>query len=331
MTNQNSAYGVGLATVSSDGTILDTWFPFVHNGSVPPTAGSRVLSEQETFQKLGKRGVAALEHDPLRDVHTIAVETVIEDLSRPPLDIHDVYLRLHLLSRRAIRPREASLDGFLPLLSDVAWTSLGPCKPERLEELLWTGRGRGTLVEVRGIFKLPRMTDYVTLTDVWIADVNRVVLGAHLAPGTAVMPEGFCGLNAGTLGACMVEGRISLGVTVGAGTDIGGGASIMGTTSGGGKHIVSIGERCLLGANSGVGISLGDDCVVEAGLYITAGSLVKLPSGENVKAQTLSGKSEILFRRNSLSGNIEALPNKKTWGGLNPHIHQLGKISGRKA
>jgi 2,3,4,5-tetrahydropyridine-2-carboxylate N-succinyltransferase len=330
MTNSSSAYGAGLATVASDGTILDTWFPTVRLNTASPAVGSRVLSQQETFEKLGKRGVTALVEDPVRDVQTIAVETVIGDLSRPPVDIHDVYLRLHLLSYRLIRPREANLEGFLSLLSDVAWTSLGPCKPEKVEELLWNGRGRGTLVDVRGIFKLPRMIDYVAPSDVWIADVNRVILGAHLAPGSAVMPEGFCSLNAGTLGACMVEGRISLGVAIGAGTDIGGGASIMGTTSGGGKHVVSIGERCLLGANSGVGISLGDDCVVEAGLYITAGSLVTLPTGDKVKALTLSGKSEMLFRRNSTLGSIEALPNKKSWGGLNPQIHQPMSISRRK-
>ncbi|MDQ7982101.1 DapH/DapD/GlmU-related protein [Paraburkholderia sp. SARCC-3016] len=331
MTDSNSAYGAGLATVAGDGTILDTWFPVVRLNTASPAVGSHVLSNQETFEKLGKRGLNALAKDPVRDVQTIAIETLIEDLSQPPVDIHDLYLRFHLLSYRLIRPREANLEGFLTLLSDVAWTSLGPCKPEKVEELLWNGRGRGTLVDVRGVFKLPRMIDYVAPSDIWIADVNRVLLGAHLAPGTAVMPEGFCSLNAGTMGPCMVEGRISLGVIVGAGTDIGGGASIMGTTSGGGKHVVSIGERCLLGANSGVGISLGDDCVVEAGLYITAGSLVTLPSGDKVKALTLSGKSGVLFRRNSASGIIEALPAKKSWGGLNPQIHQPGSISQRKA
>jgi 2,3,4,5-tetrahydropyridine-2-carboxylate N-succinyltransferase len=232
-----------------------------------------------------------------------------------------VFLRLHLLSHRLIRPHTANLEGIFSVLPNVAWTSLGPCLPEQVDALRWAARASSLTLEVRSIDKLPRMTDYVLPAAVRIADANRVRLGAHLGRGTTVLHEGFCNFNAGTLGTSMVEGRISAGVVVGDGTDIGGGASIMGVLSGGGKQIVSIGERCLLGANSGTGIALGDDCIVEAGCYVTAGTLVKLPSGEIVKAVELSGKSHILFRRHSQTGAIEAIPRNQPWGHLNPALH----------
>jgi 2,3,4,5-tetrahydropyridine-2,6-dicarboxylate N-succinyltransferase len=214
-----------------------------------------------------------------------------------------------------------NLDGLFSLLTNVAWTSHGPCLPEKVEALRWHVRGNGETLSVRSIDRIPRMTDYVVPLGVRIADADRVRLGAHLSPGTTVMHEGFCNFNAGTLGASMVEGRISAGVIVGDGTDIGGGASIMGTLSGGGSHKISIGEKCLLGANSGLGISLGDNCVIEAGCYITAGTLVRLPTGQVVKASALSGQTNVLFRRHSQTGAVEALPRTGNWGGLNPTLH----------
>jgi 2,3,4,5-tetrahydropyridine-2-carboxylate N-succinyltransferase len=242
----------------------------------------------------------------------VVVETVIADLSQPPADVADAYLRLHLLSHRLIRPHEANLDGIFGVLPNVAWTDQGPMLPER---------AAASRAHVRSVDKFPRMLDFVVPSGVRIADGDRVRLGAHLAEGTTVMHEGFCNYNAGTLGASMVEGRISAGVVVGDGSDIGGSASIMGTLSGGGKEVVSIGERCLLGANSGLGISLGDECIVEAGLYITAGTLVRLPDGEVVKGRELSGASNLLFRRHSQTGAVEAVQRSGSWGGLNEALH----------
>jgi 2,3,4,5-tetrahydropyridine-2-carboxylate N-succinyltransferase len=255
-------------------------------------------------------------------VQVVAVRTTITDLSAPPVDAHDVYLRLHLLSSRLVRPRELSTEGFFALLANVAWTSAGPV----LATELTAGR-RAQLralhghVTVFGVDKFPRMVDYVLPSGVRIGDADRVRLGAHLAEGTTVMHEGFVNYNAGTLGPSMVEGRISAGVVVGADSDVGGGASIMGTLSGGGKEVVSIGSGCLLGANAGIGISLGDRCVVEAGCYVTAGSRVTLPDGSVVKARDLSGRDGLLFRRNSVSGALEAIPRDGDWGSLNAALH----------
>jgi 2,3,4,5-tetrahydropyridine-2-carboxylate N-succinyltransferase len=226
------------------------------------------------------------------------------------------------LSQRFVKPRTINLDGAFGLLQNVAWTSRGPVAVEALESVAWNLAQRGEHLVVHGVDKFPRMTDYVVPSGVRIADASRVRLGAHLASGTTVMHEGFCNFNAGTLGASMVEGRISAGVIVGDGSDIGGGASIMGTLSGGGKEMVTIGERCLLGANSGIGISLGDDCIVEAGLYVTAGTVVIDPSGSHVKAKLLSGQSNLLFRRNSLTGAVEVIARSGSWGGLNADLHK---------
>ena len=248
---------------------------------------------------------------------------VTADLDHHPVDAADVYLRLHLLSVRLVRPHGADLTGVFGLLSNVVWTSRGPCAVDDFERTRARLRADGPLT-VHGVDKFPRMVDYVLPPGVRIADADRVRLGAHLAEGTTVMHEGFVNYNAGTLGASMVEGRISAGVVVGAGSDIGGGASIMGTLSGGGKEVVSIGERCLVGANAGIGISLGDDCVVEAGCYVTAGAKVVLPDGDVVKAATLSGTSGVLFRRNSVSGALEAIPRTGDWGGLNAALHTNG-------
>ena len=274
----------GLATFSGD-RILDTWFP---------------RDDGVELRDSGRRRV---------------VEVSI-DLREPPRDVPDAYLRLHLLSWTRVAPHALDLDGVFGVLPNNAWTDRGPMDPADLE----AARAEGHL-GVHGIDKFPRLTDYVTPSGVRIADANRVRLGAHLASGTTVMHEGFVNFNAGTLGASMVEGRISAGVVVGDGSDIGGGASIMGTLSGGGKEVIRIGEGCLVGANAGLGISLGDRSVVEAGCYVTAGSRITLPDGDVVKARELSGRPDLLFRRHSVTGTLEAVPRTGTWGGLNAALH----------
>ena len=258
--------------------------------------------------------------DAIRDVSREIVSLEI-DLSVPPKDAKDAYLRLHLLSHRLVKPHGQSLDGIFGLLTNVVWTSAGPCAVEGFESTRARLKAQFGHVTVLSVDKFPRMVDYVIPTGVRIADADRVRLGAYLSTGTTVMHEGFINFNAGTLGTSMVEGRISAGVVVGDGTDVGGGASIMGTLSGGGKEIISIGQKCLLGANSGLGISLGDNCVIEAGTYITAASKVTLPDGEVVKAATLSGAQNLLFRRNSLTGGLEVVMRTGTWGGLNSVLH----------
>ncbi len=301
-----AAWGHGLATITTDGTVLDTWFHTLGWGEQPPElpADRRRDETRDERRRVVVRPV-----------------TLVIDTDTAPRDAVDVYLRLHLLSHRLAVPRSIDLEGAFGLLANVAWTNLGPVAPDRVEQVAWEERSAGRHLTVHGLDKFPRMTDYVVPSGVRIADADRVRLGAHLAPGTTVMHEGFCNFNAGTLGTSMVEGRISAGVVVGDGSDIGGGASIMGTLSGGGKEVISIGERCLLGANSGIGISLGDDCVVEAGLYVTAGTRVRLPDGDVVKARELSGASNLLFRRHSQSGAVEAVPRSGSWGGLNSILH----------
>ncbi|WEV28458.1 2,3,4,5-tetrahydropyridine-2,6-dicarboxylate N-succinyltransferase [Streptomyces sp. 71268] len=316
------AVAAGLATLSEDGTVLDTWFPAPVLSAEPGPAGTeRITDDERVAELLGPGAPAALGSDLRRGVEVVAVRTVIASLDDKPLDAHDAYLRLHLLSHRLVRPHGVSLDGLFGLLANVAWTSLGPVPVDQVERARLAARAEGLHLQVTSVDKFPRMTDYVTPAGVRIGDADRVRLGAHLAAGTTVMHEGFVNFNAGTLGTSMVEGRISAGVVVGDGSDIGGGASIMGTLSGGGKQVVSIGERCLLGAEAGIGIALGDDCVVEAGLYITAGTRVTLPDGEVVKALELSGVSNLLFRRNSTTGRVEALQRSGSWGGLNEALH----------
>ena len=301
-----AAWGHGLATVADDGVVLDTWFPQLGFGESEPSTLPR-----------GER------QDSVRGV-TVRPVSITIDTDTAPADAVDVYLRLHLLSHRLAKPRTLNLDGIFGLLTNVAWTNLGPIAVDRVDAVRLHERGEGRHLAVHSVDKFPRMTDYVIPSGVRIADADRVRLGAHLASGTTVMHEGFCNFNAGTLGTSMVEGRITAGVVVGDGSDIGGGASIIGTLSGGGTHQVSIGERCLLGAESGIGISLGDECVVEAGLYVTAGTLVAVhgPNGVDVvKARELSGKGGLLYRRNSQSGAVEALPRSAKWDGLNPALH----------
>ncbi|WP_433239044.1 2,3,4,5-tetrahydropyridine-2,6-dicarboxylate N-succinyltransferase [Streptosporangium sp. CA-135522] len=315
----SGAHGVGIATITTDGTVLDTWFPAPQLGE-PPAPGTRRLTSEEAVEALGSGVAALLGPDEDRGVEVIAVRTGITKLSEPPADAHDAYLRLHLLSARLVQPHGQNLDGLFGVLSNVVWTNHGPCPVEGFEAVRLRLRARGQ-VTVYGVDKFPRMVDYVVPSGVRIAEADRVRLGAHLAGGTTVMHEGFVNFNAGTLGASMVEGRISAGVVVGDGSDVGGGASIMGTLSGGGKQVISIGGRCLLGANSGVGISLGDDCVVEAGLYVTAGTKVILPDGRIVKAAELSGSSGLLFRRNSTSGAVEVVARQGTGVELNTALH----------
>jgi 2,3,4,5-tetrahydropyridine-2,6-dicarboxylate N-succinyltransferase len=303
------AWGVGVATVTASGQVLDAWYPDGHLGlgAVPspaPELPPRVLGERV-----------------LPGLSTVAVRTEIGSLADPVKDAAEAYLRLHLLSHRLVRPNELNLDGIFGVLPNVAWTSAGPCPPDRVGELRLVERAAGRHLAVHGVDKFPRMTDYVVPSGVRIADADRVRLGAHLAPGTTVMHEGFVNFNAGTLGTSMVEGRIVAGVVVGDGSDIGGGSSIMGTLSGGGKDRISIGERSLLGANAGIGISLGDDCVVEAGTYVTAASKISLPDGRVVKARELSGVHGLLFWRNSQTGALEARPRTGTGIELNAALH----------
>jgi 2,3,4,5-tetrahydropyridine-2,6-dicarboxylate N-succinyltransferase len=316
----SSAVAAGLATLTAGGTVLDTWYPRPALGAPEgATPGTTRLGALELSGELGPDYGGLVRTDSARGVEIVGVRTVIPDLSAPPADTHDVWLRLHLLSHRLIKPHQADMTGVFGLLTNVAWTSAGPVEAATFDAV----RLRATLghLTVFGVDKFPRMVDYVVPSGVRIADADRVRLGAHLAEGTTVMHEGFVNYNAGTLGPSMVEGRISAGVVVGADSDIGGGASIMGTLSGGGTQIVSIGTGCLLGANAGIGISLGDGCVVEAGCYVTAGSRITLPDGSVVKALELSGRSGLLFRRNSVSGALEALPRAGTWGALNADLH----------
>ncbi|PND56337.1 2,3,4,5-tetrahydropyridine-2,6-dicarboxylate N-succinyltransferase [Mycobacterium sp. ENV421] len=310
-----SAAGVGLATITEDGTVLDTWFPDPELGAYSPSGSTR-LSVAEVPDDLA----AATGPDPARGVETIVVRTVIADLNDKPLDTYDAYLRLHLLSHRLVEPHGLNLDGIFGVLTNVVWTNFGPCQIEGFEDVRLRLRGRGH-VAVYGVDKFPRMVDYVLPSGVRIADADRVRLGAHLAPGTTVMHEGFVNFNAGTLGASMVEGRISAGVVVDDGSDVGGGASIMGTLSGGGTQVISVGKRCLLGANAGLGISLGDDCIIEAGLYVTAGTKVTTPDGTTVKARELSGANNLLFRRNSVTGAVEVVARDGKGIALNEALH----------
>jgi 2,3,4,5-tetrahydropyridine-2-carboxylate N-succinyltransferase len=302
--NGNLAYGIGIATQNEAGQTLEVWF---HTLGLGDKVGSDKFAELLTT-------------DEIRKVKRVNLSIEI-DLTKPAVDVADVYLRLQLLSHRIVKPHGLNLDGIFGILPNLVWSSVGPCEVSTFNEVGPLLRAKYANLVVYGVDKFPRMIDYVVPEGVRIADGDRVRLGAYLSSGTTVMHEGFVNFNAGTLGKSMVEGRISAGVVVGDGSDIGGGASIMGTLSGGGKEVISIGQRTLLGANSGIGISLGDDCVVEAGVYITAGSKISLPDGKVVKAKELSGANNLLFRRNSQSGALEALPKTGSWSGLNSVLH----------
>jgi 2,3,4,5-tetrahydropyridine-2-carboxylate N-succinyltransferase len=312
-----AAWGYGIATIASDGTMLDTWYPSPQLGALPPGRDPHIAPAE--FERL-------VGEDDRRAVR-LEFLTTVSALDAAPLSTADVYLRLHLLSHRLVLPNAVSLDGVFGLLPTVVWTNAGPVHPDDAARLRSALQRAG--INAHSVDKFPRLVDYVMPPGVRIADANRVRLGAYLSPGTTVMHEGFVNFNAGTLGASMVEGRISQGVVVGDGSDIGGGASIMGTLSGGGTQRVSIGERALLGANSGIGISLGDDCVVEAGLYVTAGTKVVVADAAptasgalpTVKAESLSGRNGLLFRRNSLTGAVEVLQRSGEGILLNAALH----------
>jgi 2,3,4,5-tetrahydropyridine-2-carboxylate N-succinyltransferase len=316
MSNARTVWGIGLTTIAGNGTVLDAWYPQVGTGSVMEAETDSAKTDLE----------AQAGADERRSVHVETVTLEI-DLDAAPASTADAYLRLHALSHLLVRPNELNLEGIFGHLPNVAWTNAGPMHPDDAARL--QAQMRRHSIQVQGLDKFPRLTDYVQPEGVRIADASRVRLGAHLSPGTTVMHEGFVNFNAGTLGASMVEGRISQGVVVGEGSDIGGGASIMGTLSGGGTVRVSIGERTLLGANSGLGIALGDDCIVEAGVYITAGSKVVLADGPQtaeggkriVKASELSGQNGLLFWRNSVTGAIEAKQRDGHGVTLNEALH----------
>ena len=346
--NPSAAWAVGLATFDFDGKVLDTWYPEPILGSTEGAlrlaeelghtdgSGTYTLSRGQALDYLRVDVQHLTESDDLRRVRRSAVVTFIGDLQAPPVDTHDCYLRLHLLSHRLVKPHGCNLDGLFGLLTNVVWTSLGPCSPVDFENTRMRLQAKHPGVSIYGVDKFPKMTDYVLPDGVRIADASRVRLGAYLAPGTTVMHEGFVNFNAGALGVAMIEGRVSQGVVIGDGTDIGGGASIMGTLSGGGKERVSIGQRTLLGANAGLGISLGDDCIVESGLYVTAGTKVtvlgdlgidlsgaQLDSEQRpvIAARALSGIHNVLFRRNSISGAVEVVPGRNRVVELNTALH----------
>ncbi len=302
-----TAWAWGLATVHTTGAVLDAWFP-------EPKLGSEITDEPNSLLS------DAQYVDEIRQVESKVVRVQI-NLDEQPETVEDAYLRLHLLSARLVHPHEINLQGIFGVLPNNAWTTKGPVRIGDVPRVRVLLRARGEQLTVYGIDKFPRMVDYLVPSGVRIADADRVRLGAHLAEGTTVMHEGFVNFNAGTLGTSMVEGRISAGVVVGDGTDVGGGASIMGTLSGGGQEVIRLGERCLLGANAGVGISLGDDCVVEAGLYVTAGTKVTLDDGSVVKARELSGQNDLLFLRDSVNGTVIARHRRGQKVELNSALH----------
>ncbi len=348
-----AAYGIGIGTVGPSGAILDVWYPHVNVGQhsytaavaanvLGYTAGTRtyelspsdldaMITEIQAAEEVDVPHPNLTSWRALRQIVLAAahggerqlVAAFIGSLDDAPVDPVDGYLRLHMLSNRAVAPHGVNMNGIFGLLTNCVWTNFGPFEVDDFPVAKARLTAEGHTVHVRLVDKFPAMLDYVVPAGVRIADGNRVRLGAHLASGTTVMHEGFCNFNAGTLGASMVEGRISAGVVVDDGSDIGGGASIMGTLSGGGSDVISIGKNCLLGANSGLGISLGDDCIVEAGLYLTAGAQVSMPDGTIAKARDLSGASGLLFRRNSRTGEVEAKARTSgaSWQGLNDALH----------
>jgi 2,3,4,5-tetrahydropyridine-2,6-dicarboxylate N-succinyltransferase len=320
MAEARGVIALGISTIARDSTVLETRYHSL-SATEAATAGVRLLSDGEAREAWGDARAPARRHDPIRDVEMVPVRVHVPDLSAAVASPQDLYLRMYLLSSRARAPNQLSLEGIFDHMVNVAWTSLGACLPDRVEEARWRAEVVGTRLAVSGIWLCPPMTDHVVPSGVKIMNAENVRLGAYLAPGTVVVSSGFCNTAAATLGPTVVEGRVSLGVTVGSGTHIGGGASIMGTTSGGGKIAVSIGRNCLIGANGGIGIALGDNCIVEAGCYVTAGAKVRLPDGAIVRAEMLSGQPDLLFRRNSVHGHLEALPSPG-WSGLVPALHE---------
>ena len=326
MSSEVAAWGVALGTFAGGSSEpFELFFPQPVLGAAGMPGGAGPGWSEIEGAIAEEAGAAELlpccGEDALRGVRTALVLVAVADLTAPAADVADAYLRLHLLSHRLVEPQGLNADGLLGLLPNVAWTDIGPVPAESAGAVASRVMAGGRRLHVRSVDKVPRMVDYVVPSGVRIADADRVRLGAYLAEGTTVMHEGFVNFNAGTLGPSMVEGRISAGVVVGPGSDLGGGASIMGTLSGGGSEVISVGSDCLIGANAGIGISLGDGCIVEAGLYVTGGTVVALPDGAEAKARDLSGASGLLFRRNSLTGAVEVLERAGSWGGLNPELH----------
>ena len=318
-TSGSASYRLTLAQVRE---ARAAFVPFENDGKSHPNivALDLLASSLERFERAAAKyadGETSLD----RVLPRAVVVTFVAALAQKPVDAHEAYLRLHLLSTRKVKPHGQSLEGVFGLLSNVVWTNVGPFAVDGFETVRGVLRSQGVEVRVHSVDKFPRMVDYVIPTGVRVADADRVRLGAYLGEGTTVMHEGFVNFNAGSLGKSMIEGRVSAGVTIDDGTDVGGGASIMGTLSGGGNMVVSIGKGSLLGANSGCGIPLGNGCTVEAGLYVTAGTKVLLADGRVVKARELAGLDDLLFRRNSQTGAVEVV-SKKNEVVLNPELHK---------
>lgn len=309
------ASGTGLLTIADDNTVLDAWFPMLRLCTDVRHSQTTPLAGREIPGILGRKGSRAVRRDARRGVNIVAIRTEIADLAEPPVGVADIYLRLQLMSHRLIRPRQANLEGMIAMLANVAWTSIGPCLPEHVDIARWLAHAEGQEFDVRSVFKLPRMTDYVMPSGVSIANSNHVLLGAHLAAGTTVTQTGFCSFNAGTLGPATVEGHISPGVVIGEGSEIGA-TSVMGTLCERGREIIAVGKNCRIGANAGLGISLGDNCSVEAGCHITACDPVMLPTGDVIMARQLSGRSHLSFRRNAATTHLEAIDPSKGWSNL---------------
>jgi len=336
MTNSAFAFGLGVGTHNNDGQWLEIFFP---EPLLAPSAELvKATANCDSGQALDREQLRALQ-SALADTgetaqaalagHFLASEqpvvAVLLEEDRAPANVPEGYLKLHLLSHRLVAPHGTNLEGLFGVLPNVAWTSEGAIDIAELPQRQLAARLRGEILEVSCVDKFPKMTNYVVPNGVRIAHTARVRLGAHLGEGTTIMHEGFVNFNAGTQGPGMIEGRISAGVVVGSGSDLGGGCSTIGTLSGGGNIVISVGAECLIGANAGIGIPLGDRCTVEAGLFVTAGTKVTMLDAqgmpvETAKARDLAGKSDLLFRRNSTTGAVECLTNR-TAVELNEELH----------
>ncbi len=336
MTNSAFAFGLGVGTHNSDGEWLEIFFPEPLLAPSPALAeaaancDSGLAMHREQLQALqsaleaaGETAQAALAEQFLASSQPVVAVLLEED--KAPANVPEGYLKLHLLSHRLVPPHGTNLEGLFGVLPNVAWTSEGAIDLNELPRRQLAARLRGEVLEVSCVDKFPKMTNYVVPAGVRIAHTARVRLGAYLGAGTTIMHEGFVNFNAGTQGPGMIEGRISAGVLVGSGSDLGGGCSTIGTLSGGGNIVISVGKECLIGANAGIGIPLGDRCTVEAGLFVTAGTKVTMLDAEGmpvetVKARDLAGKSDLLFRRNSTTGAVECLTNRSAVE-LNEELH----------
>ena len=333
-------FGIGIGSKNKSNEWLEVWYPepayqidielnesllnSIQANTIDASSNlklAKTLSRSETENSvIFDESIKLLENQPPGLIITLMIE------DKPPETTPECYLKLHCLSHCLVKPNQINLDGIFNHLKTIAWTNHGPIDATEIDDVITKMHLLGKRVDITSVDKFPKMTDYVVPPSVRIANTSRVRLGAYLGEGTTIMHEGFVNFNAGTEGPNMVEGRISAGVFCAKGTDIGGGASIMGTLSGGGKETISIGRGCLLGANSGIGISLGDNCIVEAGLYITAGTIVSVVDSMHKetnlkKARELSKANDLLFRRNSVSGQVECLRNKSTVA-LNSDLHK---------